>query len=149
MFSCSLQKGEGQQNVVCCSLELRAHRWIPKASALISFLFIYSHKVDHRAEGTVNSKARAIKEDLPQLPHRQQAWRGRPDPDHLCLSVLFLQPQHCRCLLLISKTCCHFFISNKWPSMFKQKAVWHMIAPSAVGRCSRLRCLRQDLGLLA
>lgn len=50
----------------CCSLELWAHRWILKASALILFLFIYAHKVDHCAEGTVNSKAIAVKEDLPQ-----------------------------------------------------------------------------------
>lgn len=48
--------------VECCSL----HRWILKASALISFLFIYTHKIDHCAEGTANNKTIAVKEDLPQ-----------------------------------------------------------------------------------
>lgn len=50
----------------CCSLELWAHRWIREASALISFLFIYTHEVDHCAEGIANSKTIAVKEDLPQ-----------------------------------------------------------------------------------
>lgn len=31
----------------CCSLELWAHRWMLKASALIPFLFICTRKVDH------------------------------------------------------------------------------------------------------
>lgn len=37
-----------------------------ETSALIPFLFIYTHKVDHCAEGVVNSKTLAVKEDLPQ-----------------------------------------------------------------------------------
>lgn len=60
MFFCSQNEGNASRVVFSCVMgpQMGAR----EASALIPFLFIYTHKVDHCA----NSKTWAVKEDLPQ-----------------------------------------------------------------------------------